>query len=65
MWASFADVPMDPETECIEEKFMGWEPGTSREEIWHWFDERHSKGVASSCMVTDSIVHRSRPNSCT
>ena len=38
MWASFADVPMDPETE--------WEPGTGREEIWHWFDERHSKGVA-------------------
>lgn len=46
LWASFADVPMNPETECIEEKFMGWEPGTSREEIWHWFDERHSKGVA-------------------
>lgn len=46
MWASFSDVPMNPETECIEEKFMGWGPGTSREEIWHWFDERHSKGVA-------------------
>lgn len=46
MWASFADVPMNSETECIEEKFMGWEPGTNREEIWHWFDERHSKGVA-------------------
>lgn len=29
LWASFADVPMNPETECIEEKFMGWEPGTS------------------------------------
>ena len=28
LWASFADVPMNPETECIEEKFMGWEPGT-------------------------------------
>lgn len=46
MWMSFTDVPMNPETEGIEEKFMGWEPGTSREEIWHWFDERHSKGVA-------------------
>lgn len=29
LWASLADVPMNPETECIEEKFMGWEPGTS------------------------------------
>ena len=37
---------MNPETECIEEKFMGWGPGIHREEIWHWFDERHSKGVA-------------------
>lgn len=46
MWAQFADVPMNPETECIEERFMGWEPGTHREEIWHWFDERYSKGVA-------------------
>lgn len=45
MWAQFADVPMNPETECIEERFMGWEPGAHREEIWHWFDRRHSKGV--------------------
>ena len=45
MWRQFADVPMNPETECIEEAFMGWGPGVSREEIWHWFDERHSKGV--------------------
>lgn len=45
MWAAFDDVPMNPETECIEEQFMGWPPGTHREEIWHWFDEQHSKGV--------------------
>lgn len=45
LWHQFGDVPMNPETECIEEKFMGWEPGTHREEIWHWFDERYSKGV--------------------
>ena len=46
MWAQFADIPMDPETECIEAPFMGWGPGVHREEIWHWFDKRHSKGVA-------------------
>lgn len=45
LWAQFGDIPMNPETECIEEKFMGWEPGTHREEIWRWFDERHSKNV--------------------
>ena len=46
MWRRFGDVPMDPETECIEEQFMGWGSGTHREEIWHWFDRRHSKGIA-------------------
>lgn len=46
LWAKFGDVPMNPETECIEEPFMGWGVGIHREEIWHWFDARHSKGVA-------------------
>lgn len=46
LWDQFGDVPMNPETECIEEKFMEWEPGTHREEVWKWFDRRHSKGVA-------------------
>ena len=46
LWEQFGDIPMNPETECIEEKFMGWGPGIHREEIWYWFDERHSKAVA-------------------
>lgn len=46
LWDQFADIPMNPETECIEAPFMGWGPGIHREEIWHWFDKRHSKGVA-------------------
>lgn len=45
LWKLFEDVPMNPETECMEESFMGWPAGTHREEIWHWFDEHHSKGV--------------------
>lgn len=45
LWAQFDDVPMSPKTECIESPFLMWGPGTSREEIWHWFDRRHSKGV--------------------
>lgn len=46
LWAEFGDIPMDPETECIEEPFMRWGAGTHREEIWHWFDDRYSNGVA-------------------
>lgn len=46
LWAEFADVPMDPETERTDEPFLHFPAGTDREGIWHWFDERHSKGVA-------------------
>lgn len=46
LWSEFADVPMDPETECMEENFLHFPAGTEREDIWRWFDDRHSKGVA-------------------
>jgi len=29
----------------IDEDFYIWKAGTFREDIWHWIDERHSKGV--------------------
>lgn len=46
LWTQFSDVPMGPDTECIEEAFGEFPAGTNREDIWHWFDERHSKGIA-------------------
>lgn len=46
LWKRFEDVPMNPETEEIETEFLGFPAGTHREEIWHWFDGKHSKGVA-------------------
>lgn len=46
LWEQFEDVSMDPVTECMEAPFLDFPAGTHREEIWHWFDERHSKGVA-------------------
>lgn len=45
LWDEFADVPMNHETEKMEEPFLHFPAGTDREEIWRWFDERHSKGV--------------------
>ena len=44
MWEELEDIPFD-ENECIEEDWNGFPKGTFREEIWHWFDEQHSKGV--------------------
>ena len=46
VWYALGDVPVDPETEKIEDAFMWWPAGTDREDIWRWFDERHSRGVA-------------------
>lgn len=45
LWKQFEDVPMNPDTERIEEEFIGFPAGTDREDILHWFDERHSRGV--------------------
>lgn len=46
MWQNLGDVPINPETECLEAPFLEWGIGTHREIIWHWFDRQHSKGVA-------------------
>ena len=46
LWRQFGDIPMNPETECIEEDFLHFPSGTNRMDIWHWFDEQHSLGVA-------------------
>lgn len=47
LWRELEDVSVDPVTERIEEAWHGWEAGTHREEIWRWFDEIYSKGVAA------------------
>ena len=47
LWSDFGDVPMDPETECMEAPFLHFPAGTHREIIWHWFDERYTGGVYS------------------
>lgn len=45
VWDGLTDIPMDPDNETIEEDYFIWEKGTFREDIWHWFDCRYSKGV--------------------
>lgn len=45
LWEEFGNIAINSETECIEEDFYIWKAGTSREDIWHWFDILHSKGI--------------------
>lgn len=50
LWQEFGDVPMDPETECIESEWHEFPAGTNREEIWHWFEEHFGLSVARNLM---------------
>lgn len=45
LWMEFGDIPMNPETECIEEDWNGFKAGTFREDIWHWFEETFDVSV--------------------
>ncbi len=57
LWENFGDVPMNPETECVEEAWgdsltfaREFPTGTHREEIWHWFEETFHVSVAKDLM---------------
>lgn len=45
LWDEFGDVLVDDD-ECILDDFIGFECGTHREAVWHWFDERYSGGLS-------------------
>lgn len=45
LWKTLTDVPMNPETEDMDEDWFIFPKGTNRESIWYWFDEQHSKGI--------------------
>ena len=49
LWAQLGDVPID-EDECIEVEFLGFRPGTSRYEIWQWFEGAFNLSVADDLM---------------
>ena len=46
LWEEFGGVPMNPDTEEIEEPWKQFLPGTHREDIWHWFEEQFNISVA-------------------
>lgn len=61
LWLAFGDIPMDPETECLETPFTPCFPdsnnvravfpaGTHREDIWHWFEQTFHISIAQDLM---------------
>lgn len=48
IWAELGDVLVHPETEKLESSFSVFEKGADKyEDVWRWFDERYSGGVAA------------------
>lgn len=47
MWEQLSDIPVNNTGEIIEDKFYIWEKGTSRDDIWYWFDERVQGGIGN------------------
>lgn len=48
LWDELTDIPMSENTNgelVLEEDWHVFPKGTEREEIWHWFDMTHTKGV--------------------
>ncbi|MFE8703955.1 hypothetical protein ACFYKX_25615 [Cytobacillus sp. FJAT-54145] len=47
LWKELHDFVLEEkEQEVIEKDFYFWKKGTSKYEIWGWFDHHHSKGVS-------------------
>ena len=49
LWGKFGDIPVNNDDE-IEKDFLGFPAGTSKFDVWHWFDERCPNGVAEDLM---------------
>lgn len=50
LWEEFANVPVDEDSDNIEDSFYIWKIGTGKLDIWHWFDDNHSLGLAVGLM---------------
>ncbi len=47
LWNSFKTVPINPDTERLEESWNEFNKGTSKWTVLKWFDKRYSKGVGA------------------
>jgi hypothetical protein len=50
LWLDFGDIPMNPDTECIEEEWNGFAAGWHRTSICDWFEESYGISVAKDLM---------------
>jgi len=49
LWQELGDIPTNKNDE-IEKRFLHFDIGTHREEIWHWFEDEFNLSVAEDLM---------------
>ena len=49
-WQEFGNIPLTDNDE-IDEPFMGFERGTCRFDIFHWFEDTYNVSVAEDLMT--------------
>ena len=65
LWVALEDVPFveDKNRELIlDGEYLDFPKGTTRDKIWHWFDDMYSKGVAYLINDFDITTHRATEN---
>jgi hypothetical protein len=43
IWIGLEDIPITNDE--LDDDYFVWDCGTTKDEIWKWFDKHHSKGV--------------------
>lgn len=51
LWKTLEDVPVNPSTECLEEEWHGFPIGTSKYDIWNWFEDTYYVSVAEDLVM--------------
>lgn len=49
LWERFSEIGVNDDDE-IEQDFLSFKKGTSKYDVWHWFDERCPNGLAKDLM---------------
>lgn len=65
LWRQFGDIPMDPETECIEEQFMGWGPRPSTGRKYGTGSTGGTARASPTCCTEELKTMYRRPSSST
>lgn len=53
LWKKFSEMLVN-ENDEIEQKFLCFEAGTSKFDVWHWFDDRCPSNLHDDLMYNDN-----------